>query len=88
MQRLHQYGCWWPRYDAMCQQGTGNADWPSTLEQQIRMAVRLSDIPYYAVRTLPKLLCYVVTLVNDEVLIEDLENLAALEFSHCLNLPC
>lgn len=46
------------------------------------MIKRLSDVPYYAISSLPKLLCYVVSLVDNEVLIKDLEDFAALEVGH------
>ena len=44
--------------------------------------IGLSDIPYNAVGSLAQLLCYVISLVNDEVLVEDLEDLAPLQVSH------
>ncbi len=46
------------------------------------MTTRLSDAPYYAISSLAQLLCNVISLVNDEVLVEDLEDLAALKVSH------
>ena len=46
----------------------------------------LSYLPYYAIGSLPKLLCYVVSLINNEVLIEDLEDFATLEVSHFVSV--
>ncbi len=40
------------------------------------------DLPDNTVGTLPKLLSYVISLVDDKVLIEDLEVLPTLEFPH------
>ena len=39
-------------------------------------------LPDYAIGSLAKLLGNIVTFINDKVLVEDLENLAALEISH------
>lgn len=39
-------------------------------------------LPDYAVGSLAQLLGNIVTFINDEVLVEDLEDLAALEISH------
>lgn len=46
------------------------------------MTLGLSDIPYNAIGSLAQLLCYIVSLINNEVLVEDLEDLAALKVSH------
>lgn len=50
------------------------------------MTLELSDVPYYAISSLSQFLGYVVSLVNDEVLVEDLEDLAALEISHFVSV--
>ena len=51
--------------------------------------MEIIDIPYYAVSSLAQLLGYVVPLVHDEVLVEDLEDLAALKVSHVASgIPC
>ena len=50
------------------------------------MTLDLSDVPYYAIGSLPQLLCYVVSLVNDKVLVEDLEDFAALKVSHLVSV--
>lgn len=42
----------------------------------------LNDIPYYAICSLAQLLRYVVSLVDNEVLVKDLEDFAALKVSH------
>ena len=39
-------------------------------------------VPDYAIGSLAKLLCNIVTFINNKVLVEDLEDLAALEISH------
>ena len=39
-------------------------------------------LPDYAIGSLAKLLGNIVTFINDKVLVEDLEDLAALEISH------
>ena len=39
-------------------------------------------LPDYAICSLAKLLGNIVTFINDKVLVEDLEDLAALEISH------
>lgn len=39
-------------------------------------------LPDYAVGSLAQLLGNIVTFINDKVLVEDLEDLAALEISH------
>ena len=39
-------------------------------------------LPDYAIGSLAKLLSDIVTFINDKVLVEDLEDLAALEISH------
>lgn len=46
----------------------------------------LSYLPYYAIGSLPKLLRYVVSLINNEVLIEDLEDFATLKVSHFVSV--
>jgi len=43
---------------------------------------KCKDIPYYAIRSLTELFGDVVALVNDEILIEDLEDFAALKVCH------
>lgn len=48
--------------------------------------IGLSDIPDYAVSSLAQLLCYIISFVNDEVLVEDFEDLAALEVSHLVSV--
>ncbi len=66
----------------------GKAGQPScTIEGATERIIekRAISSPYNAVSTLPKLLGNIVTLVNDEVLIEDLEDLTALEISHLSN---
>ena len=48
-------------------------------------------LPDYAIGSLAKLLGNIVTFINDKVLVEDLEDLAALEISHVVgaaNLYC
>ena len=40
------------------------------------------SLPDYAIGSLAKLLGNIVTFINDKVLVEDLEDLAALEISH------
>ena len=39
-------------------------------------------LPDYAIGSLAKLLGNIVTFINNEILVEDLEDLAALEISH------
>lgn len=43
---------------------------------------REQDIPHYAISALTQLLGDIVALVNDEVLVEDLEDFAALKVCH------
>ena len=43
-------------------------------------------LPYYAIGSLPKLFCYVVSLINNEVLIEDLKDFATLKVSHSVSV--
>lgn len=50
------------------------------------MTLELSDVPYYSIGSLSQFLGYVVSLVNDEVLVEDLEDLAALKVSHFVSV--
>lgn len=45
----------------------------------------LRYLPYYAIGSLPKFLCYVVSLINNEVLVEDLEDFATLKVSHAVS---
>jgi len=48
----------------------------------IRGSSKLGGIPNDAISTLSKLLCDCVSLINDEVLIEDLEDLATSHIRH------
>src|ERR1700712_3258565 len=41
-------------------------------------------LPDYAIRALAQLLGHIVALIHDELLVEDLEDLAALEICHCV----
>lgn len=50
------------------------------------MTKGLNDIPHYAISSLPQLLRYVVSLVDNKVLIEDLEDFAALKVSHIVTV--
>lgn len=50
------------------------------------MTLELRDVPHYAIGSLSQFLGYVVSLVNDEVLVEDLEDLAALKVSHFVSV--
>jgi hypothetical protein len=43
---------------------------------------KCDDLPDNAISSLAKLFCDGVSLVDDEVLVEDLEDLAALQISH------
>lgn len=45
-------------------------------------SLRHKDLPYDTISALPKLLSYIITLIDDKILIEDLEVLPTLEFSH------
>ena len=44
------------------------------------------DLPYNAISSLPKFLCHVVSLVDNEVLVEDLEDFAALKVCHVVSV--
>lgn len=47
---------------------------------------RERDIPHYAIGTLTQLLGDIVALINDEVLVEHLEDFAALKVCHCVTM--
>lgn len=50
------------------------------------MAERQCDVPYDTISSLPKLLCHIISLIDNEVLIEDLEDFAALKVSHVVSV--
>lgn len=50
------------------------------------MSKGLSDVPYYSIGSLPKLLRYIISLIDNEVLVEDLEDFAALKVSHSVSV--
>ena len=41
-----------------------------------------ADLPDNSISALPELFCYIISLVDDKILIEDFEVLPTLEFSH------